>query len=206
MTTDPIIFVHIPRTGGTSLRRIMEQNFSSIGQPGKDYARTMGHRPEMQECDAWLGHMPFGLHRFLERPVKYITILRDPAERVISEYRRRDIRNRFNQSPAEFAWARPELCDNQMVRHLAPVTKGTCPVEEKHVEQAKRNIEEHFKFVGRTDAYSAMVYYLKMVLGWRIDEIPHENRTAAPLVSPEDLWNHPRLEYDYQLYRWFNWR
>ena len=32
------------------------------------------------------GHLYFGLHEFLPRPSTYITILRDPVDRVISNY------------------------------------------------------------------------------------------------------------------------
>lgn len=32
------------------------------------------------------GHMPFGLHSFFASPTSYITMLRDPAERILSSY------------------------------------------------------------------------------------------------------------------------
>ena len=42
------------------------------------------------------GHVPFGVHRVFDRPARYITVLRNPVERVVSSfYFQKQIKNPF---------------------------------------------------------------------------------------------------------------
>src|SRR5258708_6595833 len=43
-------------------------------------------RERLARMQVFKGHMPFGLHERLPQPATYITFLREPVERVISEY------------------------------------------------------------------------------------------------------------------------
>lgn len=102
--SDVIIFTHIPKTSGVSLlRELVEPNFEPKHMYG--YRKLKFFIPDMKKDFRFVrGHVPFGLHRFTTRPVKYITFLRDPIDRAISFYY-------FVQQDGETSATRHPLCD-----------------------------------------------------------------------------------------------
>ena len=90
------------------------------GAPGtiEDFQRvadTGQHR-------VFAGHFPFGVHRMVGRPCVYVTAVRDPVDRVLSQYT--SIRESFDGTPDIRRWlaAFPEA-NNGMVRRLSGVTQ-----------------------------------------------------------------------------------
>lgn len=83
-----IIFLHIPKTGGTSLIDIMEQQYGTMSRsPDSDFI-DMSEWVKFNEelnCKAVAGHFPYGIHE-LFADYHYITILRHPVERIVSLY------------------------------------------------------------------------------------------------------------------------
>ncbi|HYM07662.1 MAG TPA: sulfotransferase family 2 domain-containing protein [Terriglobales bacterium] len=93
-----IVFFHLPRTGGTSLSKdILFPNFPRSRWCNVNFAPEMepldgAHRPLM--WPAWrrkriqllAGHMPFGFALHFPGPSEYITLVRDPIARTISDY------------------------------------------------------------------------------------------------------------------------
>jgi len=83
-----LIFVHLYKTGGTTLNRIIEWEYKlhricSVEPTWWQwsYQRIMRWSPERPgRMDVFKGHMPFGLHRLLRRPANYITFLRESSE------------------------------------------------------------------------------------------------------------------------------
>ncbi|MFZ0494713.1 MAG: hypothetical protein WBD78_01150 [Methylocella sp.] len=84
-----------------------------------------------------------------------------------------------------------------------------CPVERRHLEMAKRNIEERFIVAAPIEEYTALVWFLKRLYGWpfhrvlfRINnETPNRPKRAAVLEATRK-----RLEtlnqYDIEVYEW----
>src|SRR3990170_2485204 len=91
MSTAPVIFfVHIPKAAGTSLARIIESQYSrgSIYQipeaPRAEVARAFESLPSKVKIVA--GHAPLAMRSHFPAPVRAITILRNPVDRVLSLY------------------------------------------------------------------------------------------------------------------------
>ena len=91
---DTIIFVHLPKCGGTTLNRLVEWEYLPTQVFSIDpsffrwsYRRLLRWSPErLARMKVFQGHMPFGLHQRLPQAATYLTILRDPVDRGISEY------------------------------------------------------------------------------------------------------------------------
>src|SRR5262249_39981848 len=105
---DILIHLHIPKTGGTSLNSIVQHGFRNDEVFGIEVFNDMGpelrdglglahytyclqlqaaYRPEDWRCIRYVtGHLPFGLHRAFDGDVKYFTVIRDPFDRIISEF------------------------------------------------------------------------------------------------------------------------
>jgi hypothetical protein len=116
-----VIFLHIGKTAGTTLRRVLQRQFPRarvlIVPPAGASARGVNGRPASpreqsleafaripleQRRDARLimGHTIFGVHDLVPRPSTYITMLRDPMRLVPSQYRyiKHNTRHRLHET------------------------------------------------------------------------------------------------------------
>ena len=88
-----LIFLHIPKAAGMTLHGVIERQY------GKDSVLTKNASIEQvtalydglddkskENLSVIKGHIPFGIHQFLSRPATYITLLRDPVDRILSYY------------------------------------------------------------------------------------------------------------------------
>ena len=89
-----LLFIHIHKTAGTTLHRIIEQEYNpflvytiegGIIEWSIDHFKRLSER-RRGALRVVKGHMSFGLHEFLPQPSTYVTFLRDPIERCISSY------------------------------------------------------------------------------------------------------------------------
>lgn len=98
-----LLFLHVHKTAGTTLHRIIEQEYNPFRIYTIEGGRiewSIDHLKKLSEnrragLEVVKGHMSFGLHEYLPRPATYITFLRDPVERCISSYSYSK-ENRFN--------------------------------------------------------------------------------------------------------------
>jgi hypothetical protein len=103
-----LIFVHIPKTAGSTFRKICTRQFRKSekidlgmrirkGRPlihdnKTFYSLVQGLLKDLPSnlksklALVFQGHMAYGLHEFFPQPASYITFLRDPVKRVISHY------------------------------------------------------------------------------------------------------------------------
>jgi hypothetical protein len=124
-----------------------------------------------------LGHFTFGLHEYLNRPVTYVTFVRDPVERVVSlyfhllAYPDHYPLNSYVASRrvgiADFVMnlERREV-DNDQVRRISGIDApfGGCTPE--MLEQAKENLTTRFSVVGLTERFAESLVLLKLRFGW----------------------------------------
>lgn len=180
-----IIFLHIPKTAGTTLHLIIERHYPpesifSLGPMAQDSIREFKNMSEARRAEIRVlkGHMGFGLHEFVPGPWAYFTLLREPIDRVISFYyfvhrTRQHYLYDFVQSEhvglKEFieSQATP-MVDNAQTRMLSGVWLdvgfGECTKET--LEQAKRNLRESFTVVGLTERFDETLFLLKRAFGW----------------------------------------
>ena len=212
-----VIFTHIPKTAGTSLRHIVQSQYQPYNvfefyhlktQPPKVRKGIEKYRrlnPVRQKAIAFIsGHVGFGLHQFLERPCTYITVLRDPIERVVSYYyflQRNQNAIVKDRTLQEFVRHFSGV-HNSMTCYLSGLTLKaqlqepgvdvkTLQFANHTLEQAQKNIARHFKVVGFLDRFDETCILLQRKLGWNFSSYVRKNvakrRNLIDGVSAKDL-------------------
>jgi hypothetical protein len=151
-------------------------------------ARRIFRRTDLR---AVVGHFSFGLHELIERPCNYVTLLRNPIERIVSLYRhilRWDHESVHNQvvsrlmSLEEFARTLPfDEIDNGQTYRIAGVAHPFHGTDKELLASALRNLEQ-FAVVGLTERYKESVLMMKHRLGWRsMPTLVRKNADDTPL-------------------------
>jgi hypothetical protein len=196
-----VIFLHIRKTAGRCLdteilRReyAPEEHFNIDVQDFKARVATLRSLPEEAKRRIRLveGHIGFGFHQLLPQQAAYVTLLRDPVDRVLSlyYYTRRSPWEPFHEQAVaqgleEFIHSdvmRIEV-DNFQTRivsgmnwHIddddyADVHRNSSRTAQKCTEddllRAKQNIRKHFAVVGFTRHFIESVLLMKRAFGWR---------------------------------------
>ena len=186
-----LIFLHLHRTGGTTLFFIMKRYFDAdtihrideTKKTKKNSTEYFLNLPQKQRDRIKLlrGHMPFGLHAYFSHPCDYITILRDPAERIFSEYSRfimwpdrshiKNFEKLDGMTFKDFINSRLVAVNNYQTSVLSGNWKGQYeeaePLGWEALEKAKDNLIRYFKMVGTTDRHDETILVLAKKFGWK---------------------------------------
>jgi Galactose-3-O-sulfotransferase len=205
--SDALIFIHLYKTGGTTLNRIIEWEYKLPRICSVEptwwrwsYQRIMRWSPErMAGIDVFKGHMPFGLHRLVPRAASYITVLREPVERAISDYY---FARRFKPHPHHRAAIQLTLEEFFLQKHehnlqsrilAGPNSRELFPsvCNAASLAAAKENLARHFIVVGLTERFDETLALLKVLLGWKVKRYRSfrvaDNRISKQLVEPATL-------------------
>ena len=175
-----LIFLHNLKTGGTTLRGILGRQYrgDEICVLGRQTDVSTVKREKIDDPGLRLieGHVPFGVHVLISRPVAYITLLRDPVERIVSLYafmrngEGRDIHCEARGALGSLeelvaSGALPEV-DNGQTRRLAGLSPAYRECSAAMLGRAKENIRHHFAVVGLTERFDESVLLMRRLFGW----------------------------------------
>lgn len=175
---EKIIFFHIPKTGGHSISYLLMNEYSFENLGGNIY--SLGFQLSILEASKFLNLSEY----------KLITFLRDPVDRVLSEYKYcieklggdPHILNSHRLPPGNPI----ETASNIACKMLSGLDSNDPSIPcEVHLEHAKRNLENFF-FVGITEKMEESMELLFSLLGLeKPEEIPHFNKTETKTVFSE---------------------
>ncbi len=222
-TSRGLIFLHAPRTAGSTAHMILESQYPSetvctvelLSEAQVNDFRSLPLE-RREQIRVLKGHMGFGAHALLPVPCDYFTLLREPLERVISYYYylRRRPEDGLHEAATEMSLSDfvrsgigGKFTDNGMTRLLAAnVVVEDRPLLEADFERARFNLLERVKIVGLSDRFLETMVLLSLSCGWTRPVIyQNANVTAGrPHVSDiadEDLGLlRQRNAYDLALY------
>lgn len=186
----PLVFLHVPKTAGTTLWLILRRQYSPAAVVRADGPAALAALPDAQRDGArvLLGHLPYGVHPF-PRPPTCVTVLRDPLERTLSHYGHW-LRSADRPAPlADWLDAGDPTIDNLQTRMLAGPEAVTLPFgqcDRAVFERAARNLTEGVALAGLTERFDETLLLLQRLLGWGLPCYVPEN-VGANRVRSADL-------------------
>ncbi|GAM23823.1 hypothetical protein SAMD00019534_069980 [Acytostelium subglobosum LB1] len=175
MISAPYLFLHVPKTGGNTIVNLFKFTY------GTTKVRHQWVHPGYREKNilagqkAIVGHFNYGLHTYLEGEERdnfsYMTLLRDPVERVLSHY----FYHRENLEDPEHDLAeRLPLADwilqsprgsNEQTRVLSGIAATTeSRVSDESFRMAMYHLRK-MKFVGITERFMETTVLMKYYCG-----------------------------------------
>lgn len=170
------VFLHIPKTGGTSLHRALR--FIYVGQkiytspPEIRSPKAIAERiEERQNVKLVRGHVDYGLHNYVSEPCRYFTMLRDPVRRVVSLFY--DVKHWRNDAEVS-AMTLGEYLEsehrsyvrNDQVKRIAGNGAEYRGADDELLSLAKENLARHITAFGVTERYDESLILLQRVLEW----------------------------------------
>jgi len=184
-----VIFLHIPKASGTTLRTIIDRQFHegailTIGGRSENEFKNV-HKEEKARIRCLRGHIWFGVHEYLPQPSTYFTILRDPVDRIISYYyyvlqnpyhylfdevtsKNISLKD-FVDSGISWEQSNGQTC---LISGIEETISGTSYGNYGHLspdvlEIAKKNLQDYFTVVGLSERFDESLLLLKRTFGWK---------------------------------------
>ncbi|MEM7331962.1 MAG: sulfotransferase family 2 domain-containing protein [Chloroflexota bacterium] len=220
---DHVIFLHIPKTAGSTLYRILERHYHfsqiyTIWQSGTLAEFNALPAEKKQTIKLLRGHAGYGTHEQLPGRSAYFTILRNPSARVVSYYHfiRRTPHHYCHHQIIKNQWTLPQflenkadpMADNAQTRLLAGLSSGQevpfGTMTEAHLQRAKTHLRE-MAVVGLTERFDETLFLLKDVFSWQKLHYARQNVTnptkQSADLAPETLEALQKVNhFDWALY------
>jgi hypothetical protein len=213
------IFVHIPKTAGSTLRTLITANYapnevlSLYGDPKEILIRAAAQIGKTKSYRLVQGHTPYGTHRFIGlQQARYLTFLRDPIDRFLS-----DIAHAIRHADHGFhgVVGAPGLTMKQRISNALDINYyrnnmvqyvsgsfSTEPISLIHLGTAIDNLWSS-EFIGLTEQFESSLLMMAKLLGWKtiIPQRLNVRPDKEELLTPELKTNLNRaLAYDRMLY------
>jgi len=184
---ETIIFLHLPKTAGSTLGAIVRRQYP----PESVYLRYAGPgtgpfeeilalpEPQRARLRLLMGHLPFGIHETLPGPSRYVTILREPVERVVSHYYfvRRRPDHHLHETVTSRRMTLRDFVESGIARELEngqTTWMGWTPEliarddrsSPELLARARRNLEDRFVVAGLTERFDETLLVMRERLGW----------------------------------------
>ncbi|MEA4858208.1 MAG: sulfotransferase [Solidesulfovibrio sp.] len=180
----PFLFLHLPRTAGTTLNRLLERRFAPQEvlslYSRDDFARNaVVDRRRLDGLRLIQGHVlltDYEAFTFYDAPVRVFTFLREPVARVISEYfflrtwpgqHLYPLLNEPGMDLAAYVTSGHKLLRYKGANFMTRVLSGLDPDARPQaaLERAMENLRRRFVCFGLTERFDESLLLLADVLG-----------------------------------------
>ena len=183
----------MPKTAGTTINRLIEWEYPlsemySIDPVFSEWSAAHLRKlppSRLKKIRMFKGHMLFGLHEVLPQPATYITVLRDPTDRMISAYY--FMRN-YKLHPLYWKFRREKWTLEDFVKR-SPRNNVVCkilagaeyrkPCTADICETAKENLLRYFSVVGLSEHLEESLALMKLRFGWKLQRYSSFNVTRT---------------------------
>jgi Galactose-3-O-sulfotransferase len=194
-----LIFLHIPKAAGTTLRKIIERQYRRFTLfSAYDDSRRSGNRqllaslPRAKSATIGLleGHIEYGWHELLPKKALYLTMLREPTERVVSNYyfilkhpghRLHELANKYNID--EFVKARVDHDSlngqTQWLSGKLSSPEHEITIDDTVLQLAKQNVLDKIECVGVSEKFDQSIVSFQKKLRWRWIYYTRQNVTKS---------------------------
>jgi hypothetical protein len=200
-----LVFTHIPRTGGTSLRYFISERVkrSKYVDGFTDFAFMSDD--ELNNNDFLATHCGYGIFSRLKNESEKIIVLREPVERVISTYYHLRELPQYVSYASHYAKtmsvedfvmeSNPAVSisvENTQMWHLIqdknlPFRQRYADVDnEKKIEMALENLTK-YTFVGFYDQLDSLLSKVCTHYSWPLEEIPWLAKSSKPAMNEVQL-------------------
>ncbi len=207
-----LVFIHMPKAAGSTLQGIIDRQYKgqkTFDIDGNGVARVQASidclrslsGAERAEIRCLKGHVPFGVGQWLRSPVQYISMLREPVARAISDYNfaasnpehnlYREV-NEKGMSLLQYVEMRAQSgFANMYTRLLSGCVNWenlalSAALSQDTLEIAKENVRK-CAVVGITERFDESILLFKKKLGWSSCYYVRENVTPSIRVNRNQL-------------------
>ncbi len=179
---EALIFIHLPKTAGVTFEQVLLRQYAREEAyaiyPADPGVERFNQLAEARRASIRFlhGHMAFGLHEMLPTRARYVTLLRDPVDRVISHYHYvlRTPQHRLYDRVAGGMDLRSyvesdisgEVSNGQTARIAGELFVTSEEATPALLLRAKQHIRDNFLLVGLTERFDETLLLLKKRLGW----------------------------------------
>jgi len=199
-----LIFSHIPKTAGTTLRTQLIRQYPADAVFSIEDADWIARNaefaalPEAQRrrIRCLIGHVPFGIDRLLPQGARYITMMRDPVDWTLSLFT--VVREREMRIPILAAAARQRITleafpaflsehglANLQTRFIAgevaldAMQPPYPPLSPGSLEHARSHLDDAYVAVGLVERFDESALLMQRRCGWRSLYYRYRNRTPG---------------------------
>lgn len=199
---DLLFFLHLPKSAGTTLNSILEKIYpqKQIFSIAKEVRRKFGSNwvneatstrenvafdvfkgmtdRQLNSLKIVKGHMGFGWHEKVKKNVSYFTFVRQPIDRIVSQYYyikrikghalQKQIESQNLDLRAFVERGISLVADNGMTRKIAGIS-DEIPFQsygKEILDKAKDNIENHFSSIGLSEYFDESIVLMQAKYEW----------------------------------------
>ncbi len=188
MLKEKVLFMHIPKTAGTSLGLILNRHYRSrllkVYEP-----EEVRHGIAPKDAIACLGHFRFGFHQKIgwDKGASYVALIREPSEHAWSHFHYLKKQQKIDASLSFSEFLNQAYGYNFQLRFVSGVEdiRGR---EEDVLQNCLKHLETNFLMIAPTEHFDEALLLLKPLLGWKAISVYHRlnEQKGKPRMSDEE--------------------
>lgn len=186
---EQFFFIHIPKTGGTTLRKMLTNHFPTnsyypteenlLKNNGKyiKQSELVSKNVEFLQKALIIGHYNYDMVQYLKPDVKIVAFLRNPFDRIFSHIAHilKHDERWFGADPNDVVKDRIHQLGNLQTRMLGKSNSKT-------INDKLANIQT-FDFIGIQERFAESISMLNELYNWKLEIVERQNTTQNSIKN-----------------------